>query len=141
MILSLTNNQSDQTECTASPHQAPWSAGKTTPWQAPMAERRQRKGAKPRSAATGESSVKNEETNMAAPTTRLKPKWSDSHPPEGVHTQIISTPFIIGFVCFGIDPASAMVQKQNTRNVYLRTDDKRCSRCINPGPKKASLAF
>ena len=54
-----------------------------------MAERRQRKGANPRSAAKGESSVKNEETNMAAPTTRLKPKWSDSHPPEGMHTQIM----------------------------------------------------
>ena len=31
------------------------------------------------------------------------------------------------FVCFGFDPASAMVQKLNTRNIYLRTDDKRCS--------------
>ena len=31
------------------------------------------------------------------------------------------------FVCFGFDPASAMVQKLNTRNVYLRTDDKRCT--------------
>ena len=27
---------------------------------------------------------------------------------------------------FGFDTASAMVQKLNTRNVYLRTDDKRC---------------
>ena len=34
------------------------------------------------------------------------------------------------FACFGIDPASAMVQKQNTRNVYLRTDDKRCNYCV-----------
>ena len=34
------------------------------------------------------------------------------------------------FVCFGFDPASAMVQKLNTRNVYLRTDDKRCSGLI-----------
>ena len=42
------------------------------------------------------------------------------------------------FMCFGFDPASAMVQKQNTRNVYLRTDDKRCteiglSRCTRLG--------
>ena len=31
------------------------------------------------------------------------------------------------FVSFGFDPASAMVQKLNTRNAYLRTDDKRCT--------------
>ena len=65
------------------PHHAPCRAGKTTPWQAPMADRRQKKQAKPRSAAIGESSVKNDETNMAAPTTRLKPKWRDSQPPDG----------------------------------------------------------
>ena len=36
------------------------------------------------------------------------------------------------FVCFGFDPASAMVQKLNTRNVYLRTDDKRCIMFTTP---------
>ena len=33
-------------------------------------------------------------------------------------------------MCFGFDPASAVVQKQNTQNVYLRTDDKRCTRIL-----------
>ena len=33
-------------------------------------------------------------------------------------------------MCFGFDPTSAMIQKLNTQNVYLRTDDKRCTRIL-----------
>ena len=45
------------------------------------------------------------------------------------------------FVCFGFDPASAMVQKQNTRNVYLQTDDKRCNFCLTTSSLCSSVAY
>ena len=39
-------------------------------------------------------------------------------------------------MCFGSDPASAMVPKQTTRNIYLQTDDKRCRAAETATPMK-----